>query len=118
VGGIELSVSSDGRLACARLFSGQSEEGYALFSLPDLETLASLPYVPGESATPCRFSPDDRLVALVVEPDAIWWTAGHDRDWDTAAEGGRMHWATLHLQETGVRYQDIADGKREVSAMS
>jgi hypothetical protein len=100
VGGAELALSHDGRLASAWMFSGQSEEGFALFSIPGIETLASLPYVQGESATPCLFSPDDRWVALVREPDPIWWTLGDDRDWDTPTEGGRVHWATLHLQAT------------------
>lgn len=78
-----------------------------LFSLPDVGTLATLPCVAGESASPCVFSPDDQHLALIIEPSALWWTGDDDEvDWDTLARGGPVHWATLHVQETrlhGVR---------------
>jgi hypothetical protein len=47
------------------------------------------------------FSPDDRYLALVVEPSAFWWASDEDgADWETPAKGGPVHWATLHIQET------------------
>lgn len=107
VGGVNLTISGSGRLGAAQVYSGQSEEGYVLFSLPDLVTLATLPYVAGESASPCVFSPDEDHLAFVVEPDACWWAGGgEEADWDTPARGGPVQWAVLHVQETrppGVR---------------
>lgn len=102
VGGLELAISRSGRFGALWVYSGQSEEGYVLFSLPDVKTLGSLPYVGGESASPCLFSPDDGHLVLVIEPHAYWWAGdAEDADWDTPAKGGPVHWATLHTHETG-----------------
>ena len=102
VGGLELSITASGRHGSLWIYSGQSEEGFLLFSLPGLATLASLPYVAGESATPCLFSPDEQYLALVLEPFAYWWAGDGDHaDADTPAKGGPVHWATLYLQEVG-----------------
>jgi hypothetical protein len=101
VAGLDLTISGTGRLGAARIYSGQSEEGYVLFSLPDLATVATLPYVGGESASPCVFSPDEKYLAFLIEPDVLWWTGGGDEaDWDTPAKGGPVRWAVLHAQET------------------
>jgi hypothetical protein len=100
VGGLELAISRSGRFGALWIYSGQSEEGYVLFSLPDVMTLGSLPYVGGESASPCLFSPDEGHLVLVTEPNAYWWAGDvEDADWDTPAKGGPVHWATLHTQE-------------------
>lgn len=101
VGGLELAISRTGRFGALWVYSGQSEEGYVLFSLPDLKTLGSLPYVGGESASPCLFSPDEGHLVLVVEPYAYWWAGDvEEADWDTPAKGGPVQWAALHTQET------------------
>jgi hypothetical protein len=101
VGGLELVISGSGRCGALWIYSGQSEEGYALFSLPDGETLGSLPYVAGESASPCLFTPDERQLVFVLEPNTLWWAGDvEDADWDTPAKGGPVHWATLHTHET------------------
>lgn len=101
VGGVDLTIAGSGRLGAARVYSGQSEEGYVLFSLPELATLATLPYGAGESASPCVFSPDEAHLVFVIEPDACWWAGGgEDADWDTPARGGPVQWAVLHAQET------------------
>jgi hypothetical protein len=100
VGGLELAISHSGRFGALSVYSGQSEEGYVLFSLPDVKTLGSLPYVGGESASPCLFSPDDGHLVLVMEPNTCWWAGDvEDADWDTPARGGPVHWATLHTHE-------------------
>ena len=101
VGGLDLTISDSGRLGAARIYSGQSEEGYALCSLPELVTLATLPYTAGESASPCVFSPDETYLAFVIEPNGLWWAGdGDEADWDTPAEGGSVQWAVLHAHET------------------
>lgn len=101
VGGMELAVSPDATWAALWLYSGQSEEGYEVFSLPSLARIGALPCQAGKSGSPCVFSPDGRWLALVIEPNCIWWSGKEDRDWDTPAEGGKVRWATLFLHRKG-----------------
>ena len=107
VGGLELVLSPSGALGAAWIYSGQSEEGWVLFSLPDAAPLSTLPYLLGEGASPCLFSPDERHLAMVVEPAPYWWAGDEpDADEETPAKGGPVQWAALHVQETregGVR---------------
>jgi len=107
VAGVELVLSPMGDAGVVHFYSGQSEEGFAVFSLPELVTMSRLPYVSGESACPCVFSPDGRYVVLVTEPYAMWWAGDDEADWDTPAAGGRMPWATIHVHE--VRPQGLRD---------
>jgi hypothetical protein len=103
VGGMELAVSPDSTWAALWLYSGQSEEGYELFALPGLNRIGGLLYEAGTGGSPCVFSPDGKWLALMVEPDPLWWSTRDDRDWDTPAEGGEVHWATLFLHRQGAK---------------
>jgi hypothetical protein len=101
VAGLELVLSPSGALGATWIYSGQSEVGWVLFSLPDAAPLATLPYLLGEGASPCLFSPDERYLVLVVEPGGGWWAGGDpDADGSTPAKGGPVLWAALHVQET------------------
>ncbi|MBK9519724.1 MAG: hypothetical protein IPO09_20840 [Anaeromyxobacter sp.] len=100
VAGLELVLSGTGRFGAAWIYSGQSEEGWVLFSLPDAAPLATIPYLLGESASPCLFSPDERHLLMVVEPGGAWWAGAEaGAAADTPARGGPVRWATLHVQE-------------------
>jgi hypothetical protein len=100
LGGAVLTIATGGRFGALELYSGQSEEGYVVFTLPDLATVASLPYVYGETAAPCAFSHDERWMAFVYGPSGAWWTGDDDdADWDTPANGGRVRWAMLCLED-------------------
>src|SRR5262245_41871257 len=65
-GGHELVVSPNEDYLALYLFSGQSEQGWELFSLvPELRHVGSLPYVEGEGDPP-QFSLDGRWLAMMV----------------------------------------------------
>ena len=65
-GGHELVVSPNEDYVALYLFSGQSEQGWELFSLvPALRHMGSLPYVEGEGDPP-QFSPDGHWLAMFV----------------------------------------------------
>lgn len=65
IGGVELVVSPDERFLAVFLFSGQSSQGYELFSLEPVERVGGLPETQGHGSAPC-FSPDARhLVSLI-----------------------------------------------------
>ena len=65
-GGHELVVSPDEDYIALYLFSGQSEQGWELFSTkPELRHVGSLPYVEGEGSPP-QFSPDGQWLAMLV----------------------------------------------------
>jgi hypothetical protein len=98
LGGAVLSISPREKFAAAVVYSGQSETGYELFALaPSLKHIASFPYVGAEwDLTPMQFSADERLVAVAIEENGFWWVDRDDEaDWETAASGGRVEWATL-----------------------
>ncbi|MFT3915442.1 MAG: hypothetical protein QM704_15380 [Anaeromyxobacteraceae bacterium] len=100
VAGLDLVLSAAGDMGIVRLWSGQSEEGLAIFSLPDLRTVACLAYVVGESASLPVFSPDGRYVVHVLEPFAIWWIGdGEVATDEEPAVGGRVQWATIHVHD-------------------
>ena len=67
IGGVELVVSPDERSVAVFLFSGQSSQGYELFSLEPLVRIGGLAETHGHGSAP-RFSPDSRyLVSLIDE---------------------------------------------------
>lgn len=67
IGGVELVVSPDERTVAVFLFSGQSSQGYELFSLEPFARIGGLAETHGHGSAP-MFSPDSAyLVSLVDE---------------------------------------------------
>jgi len=67
IGGVELVVSPDERFLAVFLFSGQSTQGYELFSLDPLVRIGGLPETRGHGSAP-SFSPDSQhLLSLIDE---------------------------------------------------
>jgi hypothetical protein len=100
-GGHKLVISPDESHLALYLFSGQSEQGWELFSLvPTLRHLGCLPYVDGEGDPP-RFSSNGRWLAMFVSVTA------RVRDTDTyfeevsdpyADDSVVIEWAQLYVQ--------------------
>lgn len=101
VGGHELVVSPDQRLAALFVYSGQSEQGYELFELaPSLRHAGGLPYVHGQGDAPV-FSADSRwLVMAVTGGWTVRETGEHAEDvLDPDARGTvLLDWAQLYVQ--------------------
>jgi hypothetical protein len=113
IGGLELVVSPDERLAVLLVYSGQSEQGWELFAIePELRHLSSLPYVQGEGLAPV-FSADSRHLAMIVrvEPrergtgEAAEALLGPDASGEVLID-----WATLFIQP-------VPEGEVEASAI-
>lgn len=102
VGGLELVASPDERFAALLVYSGQSEQGYELFSLePTLHHVSRLPYVQGEGLAPV-FSPDSRYLAMVVTSGWRERGTGEDAEnlLDPEARGEVLiDWGVLYVQE-------------------
>jgi hypothetical protein len=113
LGGVELVVSPDERLAALLVYSGQSEQGWELFAIePVLRHLSSLPYVQGEGLAPV-FSPDSRHLAMIVTVEPRERGTGENAEalLDPEATGEILiDWATLFIQQ-------VPDGEVEASAI-
>jgi len=69
VGGLELVGSPDGRHVALFVFSGQSSQGYELFTIaPTLARIGGLAQVHGHGDAP-RFSPDARWLVALIDQD-------------------------------------------------
>jgi hypothetical protein len=113
LGGLELVVSPDERLAALLVYSGQSEQGWELFAIePALRHLSSLPYVRGEGLAPV-FSSDSRTLAMIVTVEPRERGTGEYAEalLDPEASGEILiDWATLFIQQ-------VPDGEVEASAI-
>ena len=100
-GGHELVVSPDEDYLALYLFSGQSAQGWQLFSLvPELRHVGSLPYVEGEGDPP-QFSPDGQWLAMLVavEPRARDTGEYFESTSDaSASDTVVVDWARLYVQ--------------------
>src|SRR5690242_13282322 len=100
-GGHELVVSPEEDYLALYLFSGQSEQGWELFSLvPELRHVGSLPYVEGEGDPP-QFSPDGQWLAMLVAVAPRVRDTGEffESTSDASASGTVVvDWARLYLQ--------------------
>lgn len=100
VGGLELVVSPDERLAVLFIFSGQSSQGYELFSLRPLRRLEGLAEVHGHGSAP-QFSPDSAwLVSLIDQPPRLRASGEYfeERQADDSSERAIIDVATLYVQ--------------------
>ena len=100
-GGHELVVSPDEDYLALYLFSGQSEQGWELFSLvPALHHVGSLPYVEGEGDPP-QFSPDGQWLAMLVAVEPRVRDTGDYFESTSDATAGDtvvVDWARLYVQ--------------------
>src|ERR1044071_1721987 len=100
-GGHELVVSPDENYLALYLFSGQSEQGWELFSLiPELRHVGSLPYVEG-TGDPPQFSPDGQWLAMLVAVPPCGRDTGGDFESasdDRASDPVVVDWARLYVQ--------------------
>lgn len=100
-GGHELVVSPDESHVALYLYSGQSEQGWELFSLsPELRHVGGLPYVNGEGDAP-QFSPDGQWLAMCVAVERR--VHGTDDDFEEvcdpdADDSVMVEWARLYVQ--------------------
>lgn len=100
-GGHELIVSPEEDHLALYLFSGQSEQGWELFSLvPELRHAGSLPYVEGEGDPP-QFSPDGQWLAMLVAvAPRVRDTGDYFESTSDASAGDTVvvDWARLYVQ--------------------
>jgi hypothetical protein len=108
VGGLELVVSPDERIAALFVYSGQSQQGWELFALDPiaadprkaLRWVSSLPYVKGEGMAPV-FSPDGRWLVMAVTAD--WCARMSGEHAEDALDGGEgsivIDWIQLYAQQ-------------------
>lgn len=66
IGGVELVVSPDERFLAVFLYSGQSSQGYELFSLDPVVRMGGLAETHGHGSAPC-FSPDGQHLVSVID---------------------------------------------------
>lgn len=99
IGGADLVVSPDERLAALCLYSGQSEIGLELFALqPRLRRTFSLPYHQGEGGPP-KFAADSSWIAMLVRTPHHAWYDERDVPFTDQPPDGRtwtLDWAELY----------------------
>ena len=99
-GGIELVVSPDERYVAAFMYSGQSEQGWALLEVDPLRLVRDLRYWQGEGSAP-QFSPDGRWLAMLVSTAGMvrdsdeYFEDVHDPDSEARVD---LVWARLYVQ--------------------
>lgn len=100
-GGHELVVGRNEDYLALFLYSGQSEQGWELFTLaPQLRHVGGLPYVDGEGDAP-QFSPDGQWLAMLVAiaPRVRGSGAYFEDASDPDATGSVVvDWARLYVQ--------------------
>lgn len=110
LGDSDIVVSPDGTLAALHLSSGQSEEGWELFSLtPKLRHLASVPHFFGMSEG-VFFSPDSKHVVCAAMGEMVY-TGGDGTTYNDAEMDEELRAsATWVLEYAQLHVQDIENG--------
>lgn len=98
-GGHELLLSKDETYLVLALYSGQSEQGYELFTYrPELKQIASVPYAYGEGAWPA-FSSDERFLAMVSVTNPGLYVDEEDMlDGVVTTQPCVLAWAEVHVR--------------------
>ena len=100
VGGMELVVSTDERFIALFMYSGQSSQGYEIFSTqPALKHVGGLPEARGHG-TPPVFSPSGRWLVSLIDSDRL--VRGTQEHFETVQDDAStdlviVDWARLHV---------------------